>query len=167
MFSEIYALKYLKILDLSHNNIENIDILFNCKLWYLDKLNLSYNRISNINCLSSNDINLQSIFYLDLSNNNIENLVNMKLPHLKNINLLSNRLISGINLFFQNHKPNSLSIKKINDKELFFESSGNLIIYLSFYLKDINIINFLLQFNFTNIKNLDMKNFTNDELFFF
>ena len=61
MFSEKNVLTNLKILDLSNNNIENIDNLFNCKLPNLFKLNLSYNKISNINCLSSNDFKLTSI----------------------------------------------------------------------------------------------------------
>ena len=62
----------LKQIDLSENEIINIESLCNAKLPFLEKLNLSYNKINNIKPLS--EINTQKLKYLFIQNNQIEDI---------------------------------------------------------------------------------------------
>jgi hypothetical protein len=112
VFSEKNVLTYLKILDLSHNNIENIDILFNCKLWNLDKLNLSYNKISNIATLES--ANFKYLKELNLSENNITNIEvfeKVKFENLETLKLNKNKA-SNIEVL------ENIKFKKIKELDL-------------------------------------------------
>ena len=62
----------LKQIDLSENEITNIEPLCNENLPFLEKLNLSYNKINNIKPLS--EINSKKLKYLFIQNNQIEDI---------------------------------------------------------------------------------------------
>ena len=73
IFSKDNIFNNLNELNLSHNNIEEINLLMSGKFVNLKKLHLSYNKISNIKCLD-NSLYFNNLEELDLSDNNIREL---------------------------------------------------------------------------------------------
>ena len=84
----------LKEIDLSENEITNIELICNMKLPFLEFLNLSYNKIKNIKPLG--EINSKKLKYLFIQNNQIDNLEDIKFlcecdyPNLKILRLENN-----------------------------------------------------------------------------
>ena len=68
----IIKFNQLKDIDLSYNDITNIEPLSKANLPFLEKLNLSFNKINNIKPLS--EINLRKLKYLFIHNNQIEDI---------------------------------------------------------------------------------------------
>ena len=68
----IIKFNQLKDIDLSYNDITNIEPLSKVNLPFLEKLNLSFNKINNIKPLS--EINLRKLKYLFIHNNQIEDI---------------------------------------------------------------------------------------------
>ena len=81
----------LKEIDLSENEIINIDLICNMSLPFLEFLNLSYNKIRNIELLG--ELNSEKLKYLFFQNNQIKNikvLNNFDFPILKILRLENN-----------------------------------------------------------------------------
>ena len=86
----------LKEIDLSENEITNIEPISNMNLPFLEFLNLSFNKISNIKPLG--ELNSKKLKYLFIQNNQIENLEDIKFlcnrdfPNLKILRLENNNI---------------------------------------------------------------------------
>ena len=91
----------LNNLDLSHNRIVNISNLFNCKFLFLKDLNLSHNEISDINCLQQN-LYFNSLQKLDLSYNRIKILNKIDIKTLNYLDLNNNEISEGFIDFLKN-----------------------------------------------------------------
>ena len=84
----------LKEIDLSENEITNIEPIYNMNLPFLEFLNLSFNKINNIKPLG--ELNSNKLKYLFIQNNQIENLEDIKFlcdcdfPNLKILRLENN-----------------------------------------------------------------------------
>ena len=92
----------LKMLNLSNNNIINISSLSNIKFNNLEKLYLNSNKIIDIECFELND-NFDKLKLLDLSCNNITKLKKTNIKSLEELYLLNNDINSGINDFFEHN----------------------------------------------------------------
>ena len=93
----------LKEINLSENEIINIDLICNMNLPFLEFLNLSYNKIRNIEPLG--ELNPKKLKYLFIQNNQIEDvevLKNCDFPKLKILRLENNNI-----------QENSISFKEI------------------------------------------------------
>ena len=86
----------LKEIDLSENEITNIEPISNMNLPFLEFLNLSFNKINNIKPLG--ELNSKKLKYLFIQNNQIENLEDIKFlcdcdfPNLKILRLENNNI---------------------------------------------------------------------------
>ena len=89
-------------LDLSYNNIININILTDCNFPNLEKLDLSHNEISNIECLKKDKLELSKLKTVNVSDNNIKCINKINIKSLCSLNLLNNNISSGINNFIDN-----------------------------------------------------------------
>ena len=169
IFNKENIFNNLIYLDLSHNNIEEINSLMFCKFSNLKKLNLSHNKISNIKCLD-NDLNFNHLEELDLSFNNIKELNQINIPSLILITLTNNPISEGIINFFNYDKlAGELVIENNNNNELYFDYSkfdqlyNKFIQKISFtYIienKDKN--NLLQKVKFNTINKLVIKGFEN------
>ena len=106
----------LKELDLSYNNLINIESLTKCKLLNLINLDLSHNKIVNITCLENN-LYFNSLEKLDLSFNEIKKVNKIDIKTLNYLNLLGNAISEGIldfNCFIE-----KLVLRK-NDNKIYF-----------------------------------------------
>ena len=121
----------LQNLDLSHNNIINLSQFAESKLNNLINLNLTYNNISDIECLGKKT-HFNNLEELNLSNNNISDIntliENDKLINLKKLNLNYNN-ISNVSSLSKNKLSNlielDLSFNKIENID-FIELNSNL-----------------------------------------
>jgi len=130
--------KKLKELNLSLNNISDINILQKVNIKELKELYLSWNKISDINILQK--VNFKELNILDLSDNQISDInilekVNFK--KLKELNLCLNN-ISNINI-----------LEKVDFKEL------NILDLSDNRISDINILE---KVNFKKLKKLNLSN---------
>jgi len=105
----------LKEIDLSENEITNIEPLCNINLPFLEFLNLSYNKIENIEPLS--EINTKKLKYLFVQNNQIEDMhvfLNYDFPRFEILRLENNNINENSDSF----------------KELFklYNKSGNILV---------------------------------------
>lgn len=100
---EIEQFKYLKYINMSKNNISNIDNL--CLLPHILFLDISFNAIDNLKSLKNNK-HLQYCMYLNISHNRITTLEDIKLKKLIELDLSHNQ-ITGVNILFP------LTIKKL------------------------------------------------------
>ena len=117
IFSKDNIFNNLNELNLSHNNIEEINLLMSGKFVNLKKLHLSYNKISNIKCLD-NSLYFNNLEELDLSDNNIRELNRINIPSLKFIVMTNNLISEGIiNFLDLSYGANEL-ILKYNNNEL-------------------------------------------------
>jgi len=84
--------KELKELDLSHNHIKNIAALNAVPFGYLNKINLSHNKIDDLKVLDNLAFcnNIEDINLMDNEITNISILRDARLPNLKILNLLHN-----------------------------------------------------------------------------
>ena len=100
IFSKENIFNNLNILDLSHNNIVEINNLMIGKFPNLKKLNLSHNKISNIKSMD-NELHFNRLEELDLSYNSIKELNRINIPCLKFITLTNNTISEGLINFSQ------------------------------------------------------------------
>ena len=100
--------KKLKELNLSYNQISDINILEKVNFHELEKLNLSYNQISDINLLKK--VKFPELIELNLAYNRLSNLNVLKKANFKALNILnlSHNQISDITIF-----------KKVNFMDLY------------------------------------------------
>ena len=122
MFNK-YFFEDLKILDLSKNNINNINEIEKILCYNLRVLNLSNNQIKNIECISN--WKFEKLVKLNLSNNEIEEIEvfsdNNVLKNLKELFLKNNKinvkekieLIKNI----KSSRGNKIEIDLINNDE--------------------------------------------------
>ena len=90
----------LKELDLSENEIENIEPLCDAKLPFLEYLNLSNNKIEKIETLGQ--IFFKNLKYLFIQNNQIENIdvfIEPEFPTLEILRLENNRIVENSQSF--------------------------------------------------------------------
>jgi hypothetical protein len=73
-------------IDLSENEITNIEPLFYLKLPFLELLDLSYNQIRNIECFG--DIKMKQLKYLFIQNNQIEDIKVLVDPNFQTLEIL-------------------------------------------------------------------------------
>ena len=157
----------LNYLNMSYNNITDISPFSKGKFNDLIILNLSYNKISNIDILQS-DSKFERLELLDLSNNLINKLVKINIKHLKELNLLNNKINSGFNDFIESISNYSdyLFLEK-SIYSISFNFDKNLKANFTYYIRDdVNIAQFLKKLSFSGIHSLEIKNFNNDELEF-
>ena len=155
-------------LDLSKNNIEEIDSLKMGKFPNLKKLNLSHNKIINIKCLD-NELKFDCLEELDLSYNNIKELNKINIPSLKFIFISNNPISEGIINFSElSFGADELVLEKnINNLNFIYSKFDNTnhknIININFtYIIENNDINNILEkMNFKNINKLIIKGFEN------
>jgi len=107
---------FLTKLGLSHNNIDNIDVLRRVKFSQLEILALSNNKIKDISILS--ELNLRFLRELRLSKNEIADisiLKEVKFPNLKCL-VLSNNYITNIDALEDGYFPILLELRLSNNK---------------------------------------------------
>ena len=101
----------LKEIDLSENEITDIEPICNMNLPFLEFLNLSYNKIKNIKPLG--ELNSKKLKYLFIQNNQIDNIEDIKIlcdcdyPNLKILRLENNNIQENsvsFKEFFENYK---------------------------------------------------------------
>ena len=158
----------LKELDLSYNNLINIESLAKCKLLNLINLNLSHNNIEDISCLENN-LYFNSLEKLDLSFNKIKKVNKIDIKTLNLLNLLDNKISEGIldfNCFIE-----KLVLTKNNTKIYFkyykennVNNSETPFIDLLFLLEENNKNQELQNISFKNIKILEINGFDDLEL---
>ena len=153
--------KNLEKLDLSINNLHQLNLVFSEKAENLKNLDLSNNNISDLSqFMGSNLINLTN---LNLSHNNLSDVkilaLNDKFTNLEKLNLNHNN-ISNVsclsNSKFSNLIDLDLSFNKIENID-FIESNEGLIKIEKIELSD-NKIEKLVKINITNIKYLNLLN---------
>ena len=169
IFNKENIFSNLEYLDLSFNNISNINFLSDCKFPNLLDLNLSHNEIIDIDCLNNDNLNLLKLYSLHLSFNKIKTLKKINIKTLCILDLLNNSISSGINDFIDN-LDNYKDIKdkliiEYNNNELIFNYSKvnnkNFFIKFNYIVEKENINNVLEQLKFKTIKNLIIKGFNN------
>ena len=121
--SEVIELKGIKILDLSGNNISNIDFLANKVFPNLEILNLNNNEINSIDVLKNVTCPVLKEIHLKKNNiNNIDILQELNITKLK-ILWLSNNKIESIDVFQKVKFPQLLKLglnkNKIKDISVF------------------------------------------------
>ena len=106
----------LKILNLSFNKIENINILSQIQAEELKELNLSYNEIKNIDALNS--VYFGYLKKINLSNNKIEELTTLKnlsfCNNIEEINLMNNEIVN-LNVLREVSLPNLKILNILNN----------------------------------------------------
>ena len=106
----------LKILNLSHNKIEKIDLLTQIKAKELKELNLSYNEIKNINSLDN--VSFGNLKKINLSYNKIEDLDVLDqlsfCNNIEDINLMDNEIVN-INILRDVRLPNLKILNILNN----------------------------------------------------
>ena len=166
IFNKENIFNNLNILNLSHNNIEEITLLMSGKYPNLKKLNLSHNKIKSIKCLE-NLLNFNKLEELDLSYNNIKEINKINIPSLKIIIMTNNPISEGIanfnaisygaNEFVLNKKNNELNF---NYSKFEYQSNKNIMcITFSYAIKENDINNILEKIDFKGIKKLVIKGF--------
>ena len=160
----------LKDLDLSKNNIEEIDNLMMGQFPNLKKLNLSHNKIMNIKCLDNNDLlKFIGLEELDLSFNNIKEINKINIPSLKSITMTDNPISEGIINFSElSYGADELVLENKNDILNFNYLKYDLInakkiinITFTYSIENENINNILQKMNFKNINKFIIKGFEN------
>ena len=168
IFSHENKFNNLINLDLSHNNIEQINSLIIGNFRNLKKLNLSHNKISNIMCMD-NDLNFNNLKELDLSYNKIIELNRINIQSLKFITLTNNIISEGlINFSDLSYGADELVIEN-NNNELNFNYSkfikGNdkpdVYITFTYAIEKNNMNNLLEKVKFKGINKLVLKGFEN------
>ena len=165
-FTNIYYIA-IQSCNIKDNTMTLLEELFtnNIKCLYLD-----HNKIYDLSIFNKKDV-YSNLEFLDLSFNNITNLVplsKMRLQKLKELNLSGNQLKTGIEQFtsqFINNRPEYLllEIKKNNNNvELLFEYTKNIKINFSYILENGNFNELLKIISFKGIKYLKLKGFDND-----
>jgi hypothetical protein len=169
MFNNENIFNNLIDLDLSYNNIEEINTLMMGKFPNLKKINLSHNKISNIKCMEK-EIFLNNLEELDLSNNNIRELNRINIENLKFLTMTNNEISEGIFNFSElSYGVDELVLNKNNDNELNFEYSkfdrekNKPIKYITFkYSIEKNEMNKMLEkIKFKGINKFVLKGFEN------
>ena len=162
------SLSNLYELDLSYNKIVNINDLVNCKFLNLNDLNLSHNEISDINCLHQN-LSLNSLRTLDLSFNRIKKLNEIDIKTLNYLDLMNNEISEGFLDFLNNfyHLCNSvdkLILTKGNNALNFqYYDSYLLLMDLKYPIEEKIMNETLKSISFKQIKNLEIDKFNNLE----
>jgi len=87
--NSILEAKHVLFLDLSNNNVVDINVLQ--QFTALTKLNLAKNKIKSVS-IFSNEENFTSLRWLDISNNKYTELVGIKVPKLEYLDISYNRL---------------------------------------------------------------------------
>ena len=153
-------------LDLSNNNIEEIDPLMMGQFPNLKILNLSHNKIINIKCMDKDLLNFNKLEELNLSYNNIKEIIKINIPSLRNIIMINNPISQGI--IELSYGVDELILENKNDILNFnfskYDSiNGKNIINIIFaYISDKNNINNILEkVNLKNINKLIIKGFEN------
>lgn len=152
-------------LDLSNNKITDINIFSTYKMNNLKSLNLSYNEIIDIKTFSNEDSSdFNKLENLNLSNNKKMKLNKINIKTLKYIDLRNNQLSEGINDFINNncYNINKLIIENCDNK-LIFDYSDKCQIKFEYSVKNENINNILKAISFKGFKSLLLHNFSNIE----
>ena len=138
----------LKDLDLSNNNIEEIDSLMMGQFPNLKKLNLSHNKIMNIKNMNNDLLKFNRLEELDLSFNNIKKINKINIPSLKSIKMTDNPISEGIINFSElSYGADELVLENKND------------IFNFNYLKyDLNNAKKIINIIFTYVIEKDNKN---------
>ncbi|GAW81225.1 leucine-rich repeat protein [Plasmodium gonderi] len=100
---EIEKYIHLKYINMSHNKIEDIDMLY--ELNNVVFLDISYNLIKNLKKIAS--LCLKNCVYLNLSHNLIKNVEDIKMTNIIELDLSYNN-IEKMNIYFSN------TVKKLN-----------------------------------------------------
>ena len=187
IFNDQETLINLKDLNLSYNNIINIESIANCKLLNLTNLDLSHNEIVDISCFENN-LYFNHLEKLDLSFNKIKKLNKIDIKTLNYLGLLNNEISEGmldfncsIEKLVLSKEENVLSFKyykkdiimaktpfidflflveKNNMNEILKNISFKGIKILEIY--GFNDIEFLINESLNNLKILDIKSNVND-----
>lgn len=109
--NSILEAKHVLFLDLSNNNVVDINILKD--FFALTKLNLAKNKIKSVS-LFTNDENFPNLKWLDISNNKYTELVGIKAPKLEYLDISYNRL-EKVNESWTGH-PNVKIVKSVDNK---------------------------------------------------
>ena len=162
------SLSNLYKLDLSYNKIENINDLFNCKFLYLKVLNLSHNEISDINCLHQN-LYFNSLEKLDLSFNQIKKMNRIDIKTLNYLDLMNNEISEGFLDFLNDFCYSHISIEKLilikdnNALKFQYYDSYSPLMDLKYPIEEKNMNEVLKTISFKQIKNLEIDRFNNLE----
>jgi Leucine-rich repeat (LRR) protein len=109
--NSILEAKHVQLLDLSNNNIVDINILQ--QFIGLTKLNLAKNKVKNIT-IFTNEENFPNLKWLDISNNKYTEFVGIKCPKLEYLDIGYNRL-EKVNESWTGH-PNIKIFKSVDNK---------------------------------------------------
>jgi len=141
--------KDLEEINLSHNNISNIEPLKDFNMPKLKKLDISFNKINNISSFKEISKKINKIECINISNNSIKNVEILKtniLPFVKEINLDNNNIIKK-------------DIEEI--KEIIIQKKNNNISNLKNLNYNINNDIKTLLLNFMDSKNINDTNIRN------
>ena len=165
------SLVNLSKLDLSHNKIVDISNLFNCRFLCLKELNLSHNEISDINGLQQN-LYFNSLKKLDLSFNRIKILNKINIKTLNYLDLKNNEISEGFIDFLNNFCNSCFSSYEIEKLELTrdsmilifnFHDAHNSLVDLKFSIEEKNVNEVFKTIPLEPIKNLEIYGFNNLE----
>ena len=165
------SLVNLSKLDLSHNKIVDISNLFNCRFLCLKELNLSHNEISDINGLQQN-LYFNSLKKLDLSFNRIKILNKINIKTLNYLDLKNNEISEGFIDFLNNFCNSCFSSYEIEKLELTrdnmilifnFHDAHNSLVDLKFSIEEKNVNEVLKTIPLEPIKNLEINGFNDLE----
>ena len=151
----------LETLNLSCNKIIDISPIITCKLTNLKSLDLSNNKISDIKCFENDDLPFMKLKTLDLSNNLIKKMNKINIKNLENLSLLKNNISYGINELFSDLFYCKKLILEKYDNELIFNYSNNVNINFNYIIENNDINNILRNLSFKSIEDMELKGFDN------
>jgi len=167
--------KNLEEINLSHNNISDIEPLKDFNSPKLKKLDLSFNKINNISPFKEISKKKNKIEFINISSNSIENVEILKtniFPLVKEINLDNNNIIGKDieeikEIIIKNNNHNNSNSKNLNDKKKYDIETLLLNFMDSKNIKDTSIrkifMDFIIKIFIMNLDN-NMNMFMNNNM---